>query len=90
MGEGSPAPEPGMQQTWGLGASLWPVLYRINQGEERVQILTLFLNAKRVLLDFELFFRAVHGVFLWGTLNSVPPANVKATSSLGTGGELEL
>lgn len=46
------------------------MLHGTSLGEERVQIQTLFLkrlNEKGVLLDFELFFRAVHDFFMGRT-----------------------
>lgn len=51
----------------GHGGHLPLVLHGTSLREERVQIQTLFLkrlNEKGVLLDFELFFRAVHDFFM--------------------------
>lgn len=66
-GCGVPSPGAGGAADQGFGGHIPLVLHGTNSGEERVQIQTLVLkrlNEKGVLLDFELFFRAVHDFFM--------------------------
>lgn len=72
-----------MQQTWDSSTARAP-WHQPGRGETSDTNLAFeALECQRSAVGF----LGQYMIFLWGELNSAPPAGVKATSSLGTGGE---